>query len=194
MFETSKNPFNPTNGSLIPSLRHSDTYKKQLSPPPRNPLSTSLGISHENSARRCYKNSLLRIEQLWRHGLPASQPPLGVGGAQLWRRIGDDASLEPWRHQSSQLLPLLARLVVSRVGEWVDEQRFGCRFTLWFARRTLVVRVLPDDRQGIERAEGRRTAAIRPCRVLVSPFVPPLYRFSFLCTWTGCILFLVQLN
>lgn len=85
-----------------------------------------------------------------------------------------------------------ARLVVSVVeglggwmGGWVDE-RFGwypCCFTLCFAtRRTLVVRVLPDDRQGIERAEGRRTAAIRPCsqcRVPVSPFVKASYRFLF---------------
>lgn len=71
------------------------------------------------------------------------------------------------------------------VDGWVDE-RFGwypCCFTLCFAtRRTLVVRVLPDDRQGIERAEGRRTAAIRPCsqcRVPVSPFVKASYRFLF---------------
>lgn len=39
---------------LIPFLRHPDTYKKsfpkkQLSLPPRNPLSTSLGISHQTA-------------------------------------------------------------------------------------------------------------------------------------------------
>lgn len=34
----------------------------------------------------------------------------------------------------------------------------------------LVVTVLPDDRQGIERGEGRRTAAIRQCRAY--PFHP----------------------
>lgn len=37
----------------------------------------------------------------------------------------------------------------------------------------LVVRVLPDDRQGIERGEGRRTAAIRPCsQCRAYPFHP----------------------